>query len=423
MISQNLMTAGKRTTFDQVAVQRKVIEGHTQEGAILVVDDRQTRAERLIGALDAPQFEFDYLSEVPNIESVLGSESPYDCVLCNAGLSNVSWASVRRAMRNFDVQVPVIVVAEDRDVESMTTALGLGAADFFVRPEERPGLLRHAIGRCVTHHRLQRELKESKENLERTNQELRHSLRMLQQDQQAGRQVQMALLPSGSLQVNGYWFSQKIFTSLYLSGDFADYFQVSDDQVIFFLTDVSGHGSSSAFATVLLKNLFARKRSDYLRRQDETVTSPVKMLALANSELLELELNKYATMVVGNLNFNTGELTYSVAGHLPQPILLTREGIRYLEGEGPPVGLVPEAIYSATTIQTPDEFIMAVLSDGILELLDDKDLLEKESALLQRLAGPIAKPRELWQRLGLDHVDRDHLPDDVAVLFISKGLS
>ena len=264
MISLNLMTAGKRTTFDQVPVQRKVIEGHAQEGAILVVDDRQTRAERLIGALDAPQFEFDYLSEVPDIESVLGSESPYDCVLCNAGLSNVSWASVRRAMRNFDVQVPVIVVAEDRDVESMTTALGLGAADFFVRPEERPGLLRHAIGRCVTHHRLQRELKESKENLERTNQELRHSLRMLQQDQQAGRQVQMALLPSGSLQVNGYWFSQKIFTSLYLSGDFADYFQVSDDQVIFFLTDVSGHGSSSAFATVLLKNLFARKRSDYL---------------------------------------------------------------------------------------------------------------------------------------------------------------
>ena len=153
------------------------------------------------------------------------------------------------------------------------------------------------------------------------------------------------------------------------------------------------------------------------------MTSPVKMLALANSELLELELNKYATMVVGNLNFKTGELTYSVAGHLPQPILLTHDGIRYLEGEGPPVGLVPEAIYSATTIQTPDEFIMAVLSDGILELLDDKDLLEKESALLQRLAGPIAKPRELWQRLGLDHVDRDHLPDDVAVLFISKGLS
>jgi serine phosphatase RsbU (regulator of sigma subunit) len=326
-------------------------------------------------------------------------------------------------MRNFDVQVPVIVVAEDRDVDSMATALGLGAADFFVRPQERPGLLRHAIGRCVTHHRLQRELKESKENLERTNQELRHSLRMLQQDQQAGRQVQMALLPSGSLQVNGFWFSQKIFTSLYLSGDFADYFQVSDDQVVFFLADVSGHGSSSAFATVLLKNLFARKRSDYLRRQDTTVTSPVKMLSLANSELLELELNKYATMVVGSLNFKTGALTYSVAGHLPLPILLTHEGIHYLEGEGPPVGLVPDAVYEASTIQMPDEFILSVLSDGILELLDDKDLLEKEAALLKRLEGSVAKPSELWKRLGLDHVDRNHLPDDVAVLFISRGLA
>ena len=399
------------------------MEAQAREGAILVVDDQQVRADLLVEALDAPQFSFDYLSEVPDIEGVLGADSPYDCVLCNAGLSNVSWSSVRRAMRNFDVQVPVIVVAEDRDVDSMATALGLGAADFFVRPQERPGLLRHAIGRCVTHHRLQRELKESKENLERTNQELRHSLRMLQQDQQAGRQVQMALLPSGSLQVNGFWFSQKIFTSLYLSGDFADYFQVSDDQVVFFLADVSGHGSSSAFATVLLKNLFARKRSDYLRRQDTTVTSPVRMLSLANSELLELELNKYATMVVGSLNFKTGALTYSVAGHLPLPILLTHEGIHYLEGEGPPVGLVPDAVYEASTIQMPDEFILSVLSDGILELLDDKDLLEKEAALLKRLEGSVAKPSELWERLGLDHVDRNHLPDDVAVLFISRGLA
>ena len=423
MTSQNSMMAGKRTTSNGYAVQTTIMEHDAHEGAILVVDDQQCRAERLIDALDAPQFGFDYLSEVPDIEGVLGEDSPYDCVLCNAGLTNVSWASVRRAMRNFDVQVPVIVVAEDRDVESMTTALGLGAADFFVRPEERPGLLRHAIGRCVTHHRLQRELKESKENLERTNQELRHSLRMLQQDQQAGRQVQMALLPSGSLQVNGYWFSQKIFTSLYLSGDFADYFQVSDDQVIFFLTDVSGHGSSSAFATVLLKNLFARKRSDYLRRQDKTVTSPVKMLALANSELLELELNKYATMVVGNLNFKTGELTYSVAGHLPHPVLLDENGVCYLEGEGPPVGLIEHADYTEHTIDLPENFVLALLSDGILELLGNGSLIEKEALLLERVAGPLDSPRVLADRLGLGDVDPNHLPDDVAALFITRGFN
>ncbi|MEZ5567959.1 MAG: hypothetical protein R3E54_06425 [Halioglobus sp.] len=54
------------------------------------------------------------------------------------------------------------------------------------------------------------------------------------------------------------------------------------------MADVSGHGSSSAFATVLLKNLFARKRSDLLRRDDPTIMSPSQMLERANRELLTL---------------------------------------------------------------------------------------------------------------------------------------
>ena len=393
------------------------------EGRVLIVDDRPERAAALVEALGNDQFQFDVRGEVPDLEGALGPASPWDCVIANVDLANVSWASVRRAMRNFDVQVPVIVVADDRGVDSMSTALSLGATDFFVRPQERPGLLRRSIERCVHHRRLQVELKHNKEHLERVNAKLRHSLRVLEQDQQAGRQVQMALLPSSPLKVEDYWISHKIYTSLYLSGDFADYFRVGEHQVVFFLADVSGHGSSSAFATVLLKNLFARKRSDYLRRNDRSVTSPVQMLSLANRELLELELNKYATMVVGVLDFQQDSLRYSIAGHLPQPILLDDSGIRYLAGEGSPVGLMPEASYTEYGIDLPEKFMFSVLSDGILELIDDVNLIEKEQELLRRLDGPVAKPRDLVLRLGLDHIDRDDIPDDVAALFISKGLA
>ena len=151
------------------------------------------------------------------------------------------------------------------------------------------------------------------------------------------------MFPAHSLKAGNYWFSHRILPSLYLSGDFTDYFEVGQSKVVFFLADVSGHGSSSAFATVLLKNLFARKRSDYLRRDDETVIHPVEMLALANQELLELHVNKYATMVVGCLDYDTNTLQYSVAGHLPNPVLMTPDRIEYLPGEGMPVGVSPEA--------------------------------------------------------------------------------
>ena len=100
---------------------------------VLVVDDQSARAEQLIAALGSSAFQCDVADEVPDLKGALGPDSPWDCVLCNADLTNVSWASVRRAMRNFDVQVPVIVIADEQDVDSMKTALGLGATDFFVR--------------------------------------------------------------------------------------------------------------------------------------------------------------------------------------------------------------------------------------------------------------------------------------------------
>ncbi len=127
-------------------------------------------------------------------------------------------------------------------------------------------------------------------------------MKVLEQDQQAGRQVQMRMLPATPLVLDDYVISHTVIPSLYLSGDFTDYFTVGENFVTFFMADVSGHGSSSAFATVLLKNLFARKRSDFLRRYDDSVLSPVAMLKRANKELLDLGCGKFATMVVGLLD-------------------------------------------------------------------------------------------------------------------------
>ena len=392
------------------------------DSRVLIVDDRPERAAELLSALSDVVFTIDVQAEVQDLEATLGPESPWDCIICTVDLMNVSWASVRRAMRAFDVQVPVITFSDERDLDSMSTALGLGAADFFVKPTEKPGLLRRSVERCVYHRQLQRELKASKENLEQANTELRHSLRILEQDQQAGRQVQRAMLPAGPLKVAGYWFSHKIFPSLYLSGDFTDYFRVGANQVVFFLADVSGHGSSSAFATVLLKNLFARKRSAYLRQDDQDIVSPLQMLKRANSELLELAVNKYATMVVGILDLDCQTLQYSVAGHLPQPIMVTDKETYYLPGEGSPVGLLPEPRYEQHTITLPDRFILSILSDGVLETMGDINLVEKEKHLLASLTGPVAKPIELARRLGLEDLSRTDIADDIAALFISRGL-
>ncbi len=387
-------------------------------GNVLVVDDDPARAGELAELVESAGFTTEVVTDVNNSHYSLGASSDLDVILCEMDLKDVSWGDARRTLREMDVQVPAIMLSDEAEAGRMMTALRLGAADFFVRPVEDRDALVRSIERCVRQRQMRRDLQESRQRLEAANTELRGTIKVLEQDQQAGRQVQMRMLPSTPLVLDDYVFSHTVIPSLYLSGDFTDYFTVGDHYVTFFMADVSGHGSSSAFATVLLKNLFARKRSDFLRRHDHTVMSPVAMLKRANSELLGLEVGKFATMVVGLLDMKENTLRYSIAGHLPLPVLVSDEGACYLRGEGSAVGIMEDAHYEEHLIDLPGSFMLALFSDGILEILPPKNLIEKEQYFLDVFGQTADSPEELVTRLGLDRVDT--APDDIAALFISK---
>lgn len=388
------------------------------KGNVLIVDDQADRAAEMAQFLTAAGFSTHVVTDVSNTTYSIGPESDLDVILCEVDLKDFSWGVARHALRDMDVQVPAIMLCDVAETDRILTALRLGASDFFLRPVEDKDALIRSIERCVRQRSLRRELKESRQRLEAANMELRGSVKMLEQDQQAGRQVQLRMLPATPLVLDDYVFSHTVIPSLFLSGDFTDYFTVGKDHVIFFIADVSGHGSSSAFATVLLKNLFARKRSDYSRRADDTIMHPVKMLQHANKELLELGVEKFATMVVGLIDIRRNTLCYSTAGHLPQPVLVSGDGARYLEGEGSTVGLMADAHYEEHVVALPDSFMLALFSDGILEILPPQNLIEKEKYFLDVFEQTTDSPEELVTHLGLDRVET--APDDIAALFISK---
>ncbi|PLW82860.1 response regulator receiver protein [Kineobactrum sediminis] len=387
-------------------------------GYVLVIDDDVARATELADTISAAGYRTTVFTDVAAAFDFLSADSDIDVILCELDLESVSWGDARKALKELDLQIPAIVLSDTADVDKMMTALRLGASDFFVRPIEDWDALRKSIGRCVRQRVLRRELQEYRQRLELANIELRGTVKVLEQDQQAGRQVQLRMLPTSPMVLGEYVFSHTVIPSLYLSGDFTDYFTVGDRYVAFFMADVSGHGSSSAFTTVLLKNLFARKRSDYLRHNDDTILSPVAMLKHANNELLELAVGKHATMVVGLLDTADNTLRYSVAGHLPQPVLVSREGCRYLRGEGSAVGIMADVGYEEHLIDLPDSFMMALFSDGILEILPPRNLIEKEKYFLKVFEESAESPEDIVTRLGLNRVET--APDDIAALFISK---
>jgi len=387
-------------------------------GNVLVIDDNPARADKLAQMVRTAGYNADVINDLNNSHYSLGSNSELDVIICELDVQGVSWGVARRSLRDLDVQVPAIMLSDKAEAGRMMTALRIGASDFFVRPVEDEEALIRSIEQCVRQRQMRRDLQESRQRLEAANVELRGTVKMLEQDQQAGRQVQMRMLPRTPMVLENYVFAHTVIPSLYLSGDFTDYFTVGERHVAFFIADVSGHGSSSAFATVLLKNLFARKRSDLLREDDHTVLSPIAMLKRANRELLNLEVGKFATMVVGLLDTIDNTLRYSVAGHLPQPVLVSDEGARYLRGEGSAVGIMEDVQYEEHLIELPDSFMLALFSDGILEILPPNNLIEKEKYFLDVFERTADTPDELVTRLGLDRVET--APDDIAALFISR---
>ena len=101
---------------------------------------------------------------------------------------------------------------------------------------------------------------------------------------------------------------------------------------------------------------------------------------------------------------------------------MTPDNIEYLPGEGMPVGLTPEASYGLEETALPQTFMLVLMSDGVLETIDEVDLIEREKTLLSRLGGTLEKPGDLIRRLDLGEVTSDDLADDIAGLFVSRGV-
>jgi|AntRauTorckE6833_2_1112554.scaffolds.fasta_scaffold19646_3 serine phosphatase RsbU (regulator of sigma subunit) len=248
------------------------------------------------------------------------------------------------------------------------------------------------------------------QKLEQENADLKTALAMLRQDQQAGYHVQQSLLPANPTFLDGYRLDYWLQPSLYLSGDFVDCWPISDHQLLFYLADVSGHGASSAFVTILIKYLLGKY-------SEEEGFSPASLCARVNEELVAGELDKHLTLVLGCLDTRKQVLTYALGAHLPAPLLIDQQGqVQELGGSGMPIGLFPGAQYQDYTCSFPDRGRLCVASDGILELMPGQGLEERQKQWQKSVAETRGDIQGLLQSLSVEQGD---WPDDITLMTLT----
>ena len=314
---------------------------------------------------------------------------------------------------------PIIILSEVGGTEDVIRAMRLGVSDYLIKPLDDLEILGISIENSLKRASMAEQNARYRKNLEAINKVLEDRVEIFQMDQQAGRHVQMSMLPTPPQVINKFHFDHRVIPSLYLSGDSVDYQPISKKKVLFYIGDVSGHGSSSAFITVLLRFRIAQMRREYIRGRFAHEFTPAQILQEINNDLLDTGLDKHITVCIGILDNSNNCLEYSVAGHHPLPILYEKGKASFMNpGKSSfPIGLVSDAEYYDARVELAEDFSIFLFSDGILEHMDDGSMADKEERLLEVITQYKGDFNQV--KTALDLHEDIKVPDDIAVLSVT----
>jgi DNA-binding response OmpR family regulator len=270
----------------------------TETAKILTIEDESPIRNGIVAYLEDSGFTMLEANDGPGGLEIFRREGP-DLVLCDLRLPGIDGLEVLATITSESPETPVIVVSGVSLLSYAVQALKRGAWDYVTKPIHDMAVLENAVRRVLKHAQLVRQNREYRENLETLNGELTQTLRQLQDDEEAGRAIQFQLLPEDNTRFGNYRFRRRLYPSMYLSGDFMDYFPIDEQHIGFYMADVSGHGAASAFVTVMLHTLIVQYRDILWQTTDITILHPQRVLQRLNRDFCRQNLDKHLTMLYG----------------------------------------------------------------------------------------------------------------------------
>ncbi len=236
----------------------------------------------------------------------------------------------------------------------------------------------------------QHDLKEKSEMLNEINKDLSFA-----------KKVQHYFINSAYIQTDQTLHSKITHSYVYhpcieIGGDFLNIIKLDEDRIAVIIADVEGHGITASLATGVLKSAFS-----LLAR--ECGTKPAEFMSRLNEHFYELLSRKlYATCYYALIDTARERISLAKAGH-HHPFFWkqTQGDFLKIEGTGPGLGLIEDAVYTQMEFPFEKGDKLLFFTDGIIEQMNEKEEMYLHARLKQKM-------REMIERKEPDIVNCLH---------------
>jgi sigma-B regulation protein RsbU (phosphoserine phosphatase) len=220
--------------------------------------------------------------------------------------------------------------------------------------------------------------------LHKLNHDLQKQKQILEEELSEAAEYVSSILPE-PLENRAIKIDTRFIPSRNLGGDSFDYYWLDENNLAFYLLDVSGHGLKAALPSLSVINLV---RNQLL--SEVNYYQPSNVLKRLNDTFQVNERqDKYFTMWYGVYNIISKQLRYSTAGHPPAILINSTKGksrkLHELKTNGFPVGMFRDVNFQDIVSVIKPGYSLYIFSDGVYEIRNQEGKISSLDNFLEIL--------------------------------------
>jgi len=290
---------------------------------ILSVDDvldlKELIQQKFRRKIRLNEYEFLFAHSGFQALDALKTNPDVDVVLSDINMPEMDGLTMLAKIKELQLPyIKVIMVSAYSDLDNIRVAMNRGAFDFVTKPINFVDLENtiNKTGEAVQ--QLKNLIVESEK------------LKAFERELETAKKIQLSFIPKSfpfnpKIEIFGKMKAAKI-----VGGDLFDYFFINNNLLGFCIADVSGKGIPAA--------LFMAVSRTVIRAAGMQAKSPTDCIQIANNQLaLDSIDSMFLTAFYGIIDINSGELSYTNAGHNTPYIICADNELKIIEKTNDPI--------------------------------------------------------------------------------------